>query len=66
VSGAFRGHFQGLTRFSLQTLGFDVAAVEKKYCECIQGRSLAALLIVANPTDGDGEDALSMRLSLKR
>ena len=46
------------------TLGFEVAKVEKKYCkskDLSTPRFFALILCL----DGDGEDALSMRLSLK-
>jgi N-alpha-acetyltransferase 10/11 len=46
------------------TLGFEVEKIEKKYCKSNDfstGRFFALILCL----DGDGEDALSMRLSLK-
>jgi len=46
------------------TLGFEVAKVEKKYCKS-RCHQRYALLNGRVPVDGDGEDALSMRLSLK-
>lgn len=45
-------------------LGFEVAKVEKAYCASID-RSLSLISILIRPPDGDGEDAFSMRLSLK-
>jgi peptide alpha-N-acetyltransferase len=45
------------------TLGFEVAGVEEKYCECHKS---ANNLIVSNWwIDADGEDAYAMKLSLK-
>jgi len=44
------------------TLGFEVAKVEKAYCE---SSNFVIYLILTLVLDGDGEDALSMRLSLK-
>ncbi len=44
------------------TLGFEVAKVEKKYCQLLRIFPLWCAKFVA--TDGDGEDALSMRLKL--
>lgn len=46
------------------TLGFEVAKVEKAYCASKSIDSFL-LLIFIRPPDGDGEDAFSMRLSLK-
>ncbi len=45
------------------TLGFEVAKVEKKYCTSLWSQ----LNFIADneSSDGDGEDALSMRLALK-
>ena len=45
------------------TLGFEVAKVEKKYCKSKTISPLCPSLCCR--LDGDGEDALSMRLSLK-
>lgn len=44
------------------TLGFEVAKVEKKYCAHILSSFFVVLTYCF--TDGDGEDALSMRLRL--
>ena len=46
------------------TLGFEVAKVEKKYCKS-NGFSTCRFFGLILRLDGDGEDALSMRLSLK-
>jgi peptide alpha-N-acetyltransferase len=49
------------------TLGFEVQKIEKKYCRFIISAIKFILLIIGTrTTDGDGEDALSMRLSLKQ
>lgn len=49
------------------TLGFEVAKVEKKYCAsptfCSLRKAFQSLTIVV---DGDGEDALSMKLVMKQ
>jgi len=50
------------------TLGFEVAEVEKKYCECIHVLLMVKHWILRKKIsnkDADGEDALSMRLALK-
>ena len=46
------------------TLGFEVEKVEKKYCKS-NGFSTPRFFALISCLDGDGEDALSMRLSLK-
>jgi len=46
-------------------LGFEVAAVEKKYCASTTLWSATLGTDLGN-VDGDGEDALSMRLCLKQ
>jgi peptide alpha-N-acetyltransferase len=48
------------------TLGFEVAQVVKKYCQYSHIFVKGYLLTNTIPcVDGDGEDALSMRLSLE-
>ena len=44
------------------TLGFEVAMVEKAYCA---SSVIHSLIHIDFNSDGDGEDALSMHLSLK-
>jgi len=44
------------------TLGYEVAMVEKAYCA---SSVIHDLIHIDFNSDGDGEDALSMRLSLK-
>lgn len=44
------------------TLGFEVAKVVKKYCEC--RHLVIERWLYESCVDGDGEDALSMRLKL--
>ena len=46
------------------TLGFEVAKVEKKYCKS-NGFSTCRSSVLIFCLDGDAEDALLMRLSLK-
>jgi N-alpha-acetyltransferase 10/11 len=49
------------------TLGFEVQKVEKKYCKFVASIVKVTKFITGTrTTDGDGEDALSMRLSLKK
>jgi ribosomal protein S18 acetylase RimI-like enzyme len=50
------------------TLGFEVASVEKKYCEFLRQTHMRIVKLETNSSnlDGDGEDALSMRLCLKQ
>jgi peptide alpha-N-acetyltransferase len=43
-----------------ETLGFEVARIEKKYCEYFTPIKMLTLIIFY--IDGDGEDALYMRL----
>jgi len=42
------------------TLGFEVASIEKNYCEYFRLESF--LYLYERISDGDGEDALSMKL----
>jgi peptide alpha-N-acetyltransferase len=45
-------------------LGFDVHAIEKKYCGWHSAK-LSPSLTHSSPIDADGEDAYAMRLNLK-
>lgn len=53
------------------TLGFEVHKIDKKYCKFLAFIAITSvgqlrlLTFGTRTTDGDGEDALSMRLSLK-